>query len=123
MVINRSYLRVLGYFLLTTLIYSSCYWDNAEELYPDSGNCDTSDLSYPDVIKPIIDLNCAVSNCHVAGTGNPDFTSYAGLKAAVDNGSVMDRVVVKKDMPPSGPLSSCNIAKIEAWIEIGAPSN
>ncbi len=101
---------------------NGCYYDNAEELYPGSLNCDISNLSYDLVIKPIIDSNCAISGCHVSGTGRKDLSSYQGVKDVVDDGRLNQHVVVSKDMPPSGPLSTCNIAKIEAWIQDGGPS-
>ena len=113
----------IGLFLALSIVVSGCYYDNVEELYSGSADCDVENVDYVTVIKPIIDTNCAISGCHVPGTGEPDFTTYTGVKKAVDNGSIEDRVIVRKDMPPAGPLSSCNIAKIQAWIDKGAPAN
>ena len=106
---------VAGYLL------NGCNYDNEEELYPDSFNCSVGDVSYDLVIKPIVDANCAISGCHVAGTGRKDLSNYQGMKDIVDDGRLNERVIVNQDMPPSGPLSKCNIAKIEAWILQGGP--
>lgn len=108
--------------VVIAFLLNACYYDNAEELYPGSLNCDISNLSYDLVIKPIIDTNCAISGCHVSGTGRKDLSTYQGLKDVIDDGRLNQFVVIDKSMPPSGPMSTCNIAKIEAWIQDGGPS-
>lgn len=104
-----------------------CYYDNEEELYElwyAQNVCDTLNVSYSQDIKPIIDGQCATSGCHVAGgTGNGIFDNYNAVKAKVDNGSMMQRVVVTRDMPPSTTLTECNVQKFKAWINAGAPNN
>lgn len=113
--------------VLITLAMSSCYYDNEEELYAEyyaSQTCDTVSVSYNDMIRPIIESTCNTTGCHVAGgTGNGIFTNYAGLKAKVDNGSVYDRVVVQRNMPPNTRLNDCQINLIDAWINQGALEN
>lgn len=106
--------------VLSLAMLNGCYYDNEEELYPESFNCNPGDVTY-DIIKPIIDANCATSGCHVAGTGRKDLRTYQGMKDIMDDGRLNERVIVKQDMPPSGPLSKCYIAKIEAWIAQGGP--
>lgn len=110
-----------------TFVISGCYYDNEEELYQyynEQNQCVTDSLTYAAHIASIISAHCATSGCHVAGgTGNGIFQNYAAVKAKVDNGSLRERVVVRKDMPPSGPLNSCQIQQIDAWITAGAPEN
>ena len=102
----------------------SCYYDNEEYLYPAEPVCDTMDVSFSNDIMPIIQGNCSISGCHVAGgSGNGIFEGYAGVKAKVDNGSLHQRVVVDKNMPPNAPLNECQIAQIDSWINAGAPNN
>jgi len=75
-------------------------------------------------IKPIINANCTSSSCHGAGSSNGDYTTYAGLKAKADNGSLDERVLQKKDMPKSAPaLSLDDRKKIKCWLLNGAPNN
>lgn len=80
-------------------------------------------------VKPIIDLNCANYGCHVpGGTGNGDFTSHAGLKAKVDNGSFKHMVIDTKQMPPTfspgaTSLTSCELKTLEAWVAGGAKND
>lgn len=108
------------------LMLSSCYYDNEEELYEyynQQNNCDTTAVSFATDIMPMIQGNC-VSGCHVAGgTGVGIFENYAEVKAKVDNGSMNNRVVVIRDMPPSSALTPCQIQQMQAWILNGAPNN
>ncbi|MFT7606221.1 MAG: hypothetical protein ACI8VT_003821 [Saprospiraceae bacterium] len=105
----------------------SCGDDDTVE--PEEGiDCTGVDPSYMTDIKPIIDATCALAGCHVAGFVNGDYTTYAGLKAKVDNGSLLRRAVEDKDMPSpdtTGPtsLSTDQIKLINCWIEDGAPNN
>lgn len=107
-------------------LLSSCYYDNEEELYEyynQQNQCDTTAVSFVDDIMPMIQGNC-ITGCHVAGgTGNGIFENYAEVKAKVDNGSMMQRVVVAQDMPPSSTLTPCQISQMQAWILNGAPNN
>ncbi|MCF8277348.1 MAG: hypothetical protein K9J17_11505 [Flavobacteriales bacterium] len=107
-------------------LLSSCYYDNEEQLYEyynANNTCDTSAVSFATDIMPMIQGNC-VSGCHVAGgSGNGIFENYAEVKAKVDNGSMLQRVVVVKDMPTGTPLTSCQVNQMQAWILNGAPNN
>lgn len=86
--------------------------------------CDNATMTWSLKVNSIITTNCATSGCHVpGGRGNGDFTSYSGVKSKVDNGSMMDRVVVKKDMPQGGLLPDYERRVIECWISSGAPQN
>ena len=110
-------------YIIFLFIIQSCYYDNEEELYPNTPSCDTTNANFSQVIQPIINTNCAISGCHVPGTGRKDFSSYPGIKDVVDDGRLEDRVIIQGIMPPTGPLNDCDIMKIETWIENGAPDN
>jgi hypothetical protein len=110
-------------FFLVLCSIAGCYYDNVEELYPDGSPCDVSNITYSLDIKPIIDTNCAISGCHVAGTGRVNLTTYAGLKQVVDDGRLVTMVIQQKNMPPTQPLSKCQMDKIQAWIGQGALEN
>ena len=110
-------------FILFILALSSCYNDNEEELYGPV-SCDVSNVTYSNDVTVIIYSSCATTGCHVSGgTGPGDFTTYNDLKASVDNGSFETRVLVQKTMPPSTPLSDCDLEILQAWIEGGALQN
>ncbi|MDZ7607021.1 MAG: hypothetical protein U5K79_15850 [Cyclobacteriaceae bacterium] len=108
-------------FISATLL-ASCYYDNVEELYG-ANNCDVSNVDYKTVIKPIITQNCATSGCHVPGTGRKDLTTDQGIADIVNDGRLNSMVIVQRTMPPSQPLSSCNIASLRQWLNTGASVN
>jgi len=110
------------YLLAAALVLglSGCYYDVEADLYP-STSCDLTNTTYSAAIGPIISTNCAVPGCHVPGGTSPDLSTYAGVSANV--GAVKQRALVDKDMPPSGSLSSCDQAKLQAWIDNGANNN
>lgn len=91
----------------------------------DLNNLDCSKISsgYASNIKPIIDGNCLSSGCHNGGSTHGDFTTYAGVKAKVDNGSFDNRVIQQKNMPLGGSLSIDQLKKIKCWLNSGAPNN
>lgn len=108
---------------LLFFLFSSCTSDNEEDLFP-STDCDTNNVSFSADIMPIIDASCAVVGCHVqGGGGNGVFENYNNIKAKIDNGSFAKRLLTDQDMPPSGPLSSCQMEHVQAWIDAGAPNN
>ena len=113
---------------LILLFLSSCYYDNEEELYPSiSGlQCDTSDVSYVNDIKPIIIGHCYYchDNEHAALYGDHVFLEdYDDLMQAVEDGSFYGSVSYSGDfvtMPEDYQLDSCDLKKIDAWIKRGA---
>ena len=109
--------------LIGLLLLESCYRDKEDLLYG-TDNCDTTTVSFTADIMPIINNSCATVGCHVqGGSGVGIFENYTQIKSKVDDGSFEQRVVVQQDMPPSGPLSDCQIKHIKKWINDGAPDN
>lgn len=119
--------KVLALFFATLTLLSSCYYDKEDELYDEyyaQNSCDTVGVSYAQDIAPVIAGKCATTGCHVAGGSGPGiFDNYNGVKAKVDNGSFLNRTTVTMDMPPSAPLSACQIKLVQSWIAAGAPNN
>lgn len=105
-------------FLICSMFLSSCYYDNQEDLY--GIECDTSNLTYSNQMEKIIAESCATTGCHVSGNGIVIYDSYGSVKNGVDNGTIIDRVINKKNMPPSGTMSDCNYSLINEWIKQGA---
>lgn len=100
-----------------------CYTDKEDLLYGDD-QCDTAMVSYAMDIAPIMQNSCATVGCHVqGGLGNGLLENYTQVKAKVDDGSFRQRVLVQRDMPPAVPLTDCQLAHIQQWIDDGAPNN
>jgi mono/diheme cytochrome c family protein len=101
--------------------------EGAEKTTCDAGACDTLNLSFSADIQPILDNSCTGCHSGAAPSGEVNLGTYAGVKAVADDtrllGSI-DHLPGYSRMPQGGnKLSACNIAKISAWINAGAPNN
>ncbi|MEJ2594631.1 MAG: cytochrome c [bacterium] len=113
--------------LATVVLMQSCYYDNVEELYPVTPDCDTASVSYAEDVWPVINSNC--TSCHSGGApqGNVHLENYNDIVVAASNGSLLG--VIRHDdgwpaMPKGGgKLGDCDIAKIEKWVADGTPEN
>ncbi|MEP6596583.1 MAG: hypothetical protein ABJA71_11590 [Ginsengibacter sp.] len=112
------------------LTFTACKKENEENLINKQGGpapCDTSDMKYTADIKPILVLRCY--SCHGNGLEQigVNFDTYANVKKQVDNNKLIN--VIKHTpgytpMPFGLPkLSSCEIDKIQDWINNGARDN
>ena len=120
--------------ILALFLLHACTYDKAMLIKPDTVQ-DTVKISYVKDIHPIIVKYCygtGSQTCHVTPSNqgaNGDYTTYAGLKAKVNNGSLVSRVLKPNGgMPPtysSGPqvLTATELADIQSWINEGAPNN
>lgn len=117
----KSFNRTLLLFTVLALLTVTCKKKDEDSL--DNVDCSTISSAYSSSIKPIMTAKCTSSGCHNAGSANGDFTTYAGLKAKADNGSLNSRVLVGKSMPPTGPLPLDELKKIKCWLNAGAPNN
>lgn len=108
-------------------LLNSCYYDNMEELYPDNGNCDTTNVSFSNGVWPILESNCYGCHSGSAPAGNISVENYNDVVKLVENGKLMGTIRHEpgfSPMPKGGnKLSDCNIAKLEAWINAGYHEN
>ena len=109
-----------------TLIFSGCYYDKGDILYPNS--CDATAYKFSVDIKPIFVANC--DNCHgVGGPNLPELGTYALIKDYIDNnpGTMQNAINGTNGislMPKNSPkMPDCSINKIQNWINAGAPNN
>lgn len=110
------------------LAFDSCYYDRESDLYKPPA-CDTTNVTWTAVIKPIIDERCAYVGCHGGGTmsGNHDLTNYAGVLSIAKSGALVGSIEHQSNytsMPyQAAPLPDCMIAQIRIWVEKGAPQD
>ncbi len=114
--------------ILIGVLHSGCYNDVGELLYP---VCDTNNVTYSKTIKPILERECYDCHSGFSPDGGLDLEGYSGANIAATNtlrmeGNLLYRI--KNDSIPRMPyylpnLDSCTIAKIEAWVNAGAPDN
>lgn len=98
----------------------------SNETCDNSSACDTGTVTYSTTIATIMSTNCI--GCHNASSASGGFnlSSYAGVKSAVDASKLYESVSqngAAASMPPSYKLSTCDINRIKAWIDAGAPNN
>lgn len=104
------------------LALSGCYYDNEQELYPNS-YCDTTSVTWSFSIQPLINSNCAIPGCHVPGAQSPDLSTYEVVRS---NAASIRGVVIDGSpfiMPPTGQLPSCDRLKVSRWVDGGALQN
>ncbi len=131
----RKYL-LLGCLAAGLSVYTSCYYDNVEELDPNFGQttCDTAGtISFSLQVKPIMESYCGTSGsnaaaCHgSSGSSGIPLVTYSDVSDAVDNdnllGSIKHLSGVSAMPKGGGKLDDCRIAKVEKWINQGKQNN
>lgn len=79
-----------------------------------------SGISFQASVKSIVDTNCAITGCHVAGTGRQDFSNFSNIKQHAEG--IKSRTQ-SKDMPRGRTLSEAEIQQIACWVDDGAQNN
>lgn len=104
----------------------SCTYENVE---PAKTEVKDTVITYSKTILPLITTQCGGNNasgCHEVGSQDGDFSTYDGLKEKADDGSLVKKVIVLKDMPKAGSgftLTDQERSYFEAWVKQGALNN
>jgi uncharacterized membrane protein len=126
---NKKKLKFFGLIVSGIFFLSSCYYDNEEYLYGNAP-CDVSAVTYSVTVSSILATNCY--SCHSTASGNASgggivLDSYAKLKPYATNGQLTGSITHAGGFSPmpkgATKLSSCDIQKIQAWANAGAPNN
>jgi hypothetical protein len=113
----RSKIPAIISILLVICIFQAC---KKKEEAMNNQDCSTVNAHYTSDIQPLVAANCSTVGCHDSGSSVGDFTTYAGLKAKADNGTLKARVVDNNSMPPSTGLDMTSRKKISCWIMNGS---
>lgn len=123
-IINRKQSILSVSLLMCMMIIAGCYYD----IEPNPGTCDTSHVTYSTTIAGIIQSNgCLTPDCH--GGNNPisgiRLTDYNSVKAMETRlfGAINHSSGFVAMPQNSGKISQCEIDKVQAWINAGAPNN
>lgn len=121
---------------LVMAAFTSCYYDNVDELHPAAAPCDTTGtVSFANDISPIMLHSCGSgnSNCHNTdgSTSLYGLGTYADVISTINNsGRFLETITHStsinsaKWMPlGSGKINDCSIQKIEAWLNRGKLNN
>ncbi|MER3498983.1 MAG: hypothetical protein C4308_10290 [Chitinophagaceae bacterium] len=121
----------IGFAILLALFigFNSCYYDVESQLYPDTSNCDTTNITYSTTIRTILQNGSCLS-CH-GGTGASGggiiLDTYTGVKTVAQNGKLYGAISYSPGYSPmpqnGGKLTNCDIKKVKIWIDSGIPNN
>jgi hypothetical protein len=114
-------LLAIGIFML-----SSCYYDKEDLLY--GSDCDTTNVTYSSTIRGLVN-NYGCLGCHVGNnpSGGINLETYDNVKTVIDNGRLYGAITHSSGFKPmpdgAAKMNSCDINKVKAWIDAGAPNN
>ncbi|MBL7740035.1 MAG: hypothetical protein JNK14_12530 [Chitinophagaceae bacterium] len=120
--------RALIILLALSGTLASCYYDIEEDIYPGNGACDTNGATYSSSVLPALQSNGCLG-CHSGSTpsGNISLEGYNNVRTAALNGTLYGAISFSPGYPPmpqgGNKMSACNINRIKAWIDAGAPNN
>ena len=115
------------FLILSITALCGCYYDVEEELYP-TLNCDTAHVTYSGTITSLIN-NYSCLSCHGGASPSAGFglDGYSKVKAKVDDGRLLGAISHTQGFAPMpqgmNQMNQCDINKLKAWIDAGAPNN
>jgi len=129
---NKHYLLLTLFvaIFITVVSLNGCKKENEENLFPeDLTNCDTTAvISYSANLLPLFQSQCYSCHSAQAQLGGFNMEDFTTLKASSVNGTLYEVLTLPRSnpraMPPGGTsLPDCDILKIKAWADRGAPNN
>ena len=119
-------MKKIAFSLLAAATFAQCTTDNSLDKYGENA-CGTAAVSYSEDIAPLLNAQCTACHGNGLATANFNIEGHSAAAAAGLSGQLLNRVDRALGdpmlMPPDGPLDSCSIEKIRAWIANGAPNN
>jgi cytochrome c5 len=109
--------------LLGLGVFSSCYYDKAEKLYPSTTTADTN-ITYTSGAKTVFENNCVSCHATSSPSGGITLDNYADARVNTLSGSVLCCIQYTgacSNMPKSGKMSDANITAISNWKNKGCP--
>lgn len=124
-------MRITVCLLAGAALLAACTSQNGEDLLARGGvptpACDTGAVTYAGTVAPLLQARC--TGCHGSSgpAGGLNLSSYAQVRAVAANGQLMGTVSHApgfRPMPQGGTkLSDCDLAKLQRWVDAGAPNN
>jgi hypothetical protein len=123
-------ISIILFSFFTLVLIQSCYNDIEEELYPSTGpsNCDVTGVTFSTTVTGLFS-SYGCMGCHSSSgpSGNVILNTHAGAKTVALSGKLLGAINHSPGfsaMPQGGnKMQPCEIAKIKAWVDAGAPQN
>lgn len=94
---------------------------------PNSGGCDTENVSFSDFVKPVLESHCTGCHSGSSPSGGVALTTHAEVAVYANNGELYGAIAHLSGFAPmpqgAAQLDDCAIDKIKGWIDDGAPDN
>jgi mono/diheme cytochrome c family protein len=111
---------------MAALSMTSCAYDSREEINA-LEPCNTTFVTFQLTIRPILNNNCIVCHSGESPANGLDYTKYSDVLMVASDGRLVGAINHRagfEPMPRFAPkLPSCEIQKIEKWVNEGALNN
>ena len=106
---------------------NSCYYDKEDFLYKyaNAAPCDLTNITYSQTIVPIMNANCTICHSKTNASGGVALDNYTDVVNHISRvwGDI-NHLSGYDAMPKGGNmLVTCDINKIQAWMNKGTPNN
>lgn len=126
--IKQLFYCITAFFVILFFV-ASCTSVKKDELLP-AGCADTLNITYSGTVVNILRDNCYTCHSGSNSSSGYDLTDYPTLKKYALNGILFGNITHASGPgyhpmppPPLPKLDTCEIYKIQLWIEAGAPEN
>lgn len=113
-------LSMLVILLLSSIFFLCCEKDETINFAGPNYNCDTNNVSFTLIIKPLIERNC--KGCHNSSRQFAGIVleTYNDIKATAKSGKLVKSLYGSMRQYIS---NDCDIAKVQAWVNQGFLNN
>ncbi len=126
----KRFIIIAGIFSVIILGVTSCYKDVILPKQGTDPNAPPVQYSYKKDIAPLLNTNCALSGCHVAGGQAPDLETAVSYNSLVNGGFVNTIIPSQSDLyiMINGNMQvhipdAADRQKVYDWIRTGALNN
>jgi hypothetical protein len=124
---RHTRLLLIGFGVLG--VAAGCTYSHGEPDVPAPCEATAATATFAAVVSPIIQVNCR-DGCHnaVARQGGVNFDDFNEVRLYANTGSIVRRIELDPGHPDfmpkgRGKMAPCDIARIKAWVQAGAPNN
>jgi hypothetical protein len=120
--------RKISILVLLPFLIWGCHYDKEEELYGTNGACNTGNVTYSITVTSLL-TGYGCIGCHSGSVpeGGVNLQGYDNAKAMALSGRLYGAISHApgyQPMPYLGTkMAPCDIVRIKAWIDAGAPNN